>query len=292
MGLVGSATLAGDLERDVRSNWLGAWVVVRAESYSDCGSNFTNNRVNGDLVKSSGTHAFPAGELAKVHKLNVKKQRLDVHLQLAEPRLLAFQEGPFTLYREADCRIELEVVLDRQEVKDRDLSAIDRRLEQIVERHANADSARQSATWNQREREPYPDDYEITLARLAIWRAKETNASVQAKLDQALERTTRLADRIDADPDYLVGFATGVERARSVELSNCSAMLGVDLGTAKRYYKPEDQTAEARGAREGQQLLHGLDLLRRLPGCFVPVPEEPPFEIAEHEPGLDPGAPN
>jgi len=283
--LLGSAAAAGGLERDVKAGWLGAWVVVRAESYSDCGSYYTNNRINGSLVKSRGAHAFPAGELAKVQKLNVKKQRLDLHLELAEPRLLSYREGPFTLYREASCRIELEVVLDRNEVKGRDLGAIDRRLTSIVERFSSADAARETDTYNEREREDYPDDYEITLARLAVWRAEQTNAGVQAKLDKALERTTRLADRIDPDPEYLVGFAKGVEQARAAELSGCPAMLAVDLGDGKRSYRTEEQTAESRGTREGKQLVQGLELLRRLPGCFVPVPDPPPFDVAGADTG-------
>ena len=109
--LLTGVTLAGSLEKEVKGEWLGAWVVTGVESYSDCGSAHTNNRINGSLVKSKGDHRFQPGELAKINKIDVKKSRLDLLLTLAEPMLIPYQEGPFTLYREAQCKIELEIMV-------------------------------------------------------------------------------------------------------------------------------------------------------------------------------------
>lgn len=279
-------TAASGLERDLRGRMLGAWVVVKAESYSDCSSMYTNNSVHGNLVKSRGNHAFPAGELAKVQKVDAKRKRLDLHLTLAEPRLLPYQEGPFTLYRVAHCRIELEVALDRFDVKTQNVDEIESRLSAIVERYPSAEEARRSEAWNERELEPFPEDYDRTLAELDVWRAEQTNDAVQAQLDFALEQATRTSDRIEEDPDYLAGFVRGVKAARVANVGNCPQMLSLDLGRAHYerhggYSTAED--SEARGFRDGKHLHQGLELLRRLPGCFVAVPELEEYDVASYE---------
>jgi hypothetical protein len=212
-------SLASGLERDIKSRWLGAWVVTTVETYSDCSGNYTNNRVNGTLVKSRGSQRFFSGELAKVEKINAKRSRIDVHLTLAEPLLVSYQEGPFTLYREAYCRVELEVVVPREVVRGKNTQHIDESLLLALERYATEDTAMSSARWNGREREPYPQDYDRTLAELELWRAEQTNAAVRAQLDRAREETSRLADRVSSDPDYLAGFGSAIllddARARS-----------------------------------------------------------------------------
>jgi len=276
--------VAGELERDLKSRWLGAWVVTSVETYSDCSGNYTNNRVNGKLVKSSGSQRFFFGELAKVEKINAKKSRIDVHLALAEPLLLSYQEGPFTLYREAHCRVELEVVVPREVVREKDVSRIDASLRLVLERYATESAAMSSPLLNGREREPYPEDYDQTLAELEAWRAEQTNAAVRAQLDRAREETSRLADRLSSDPDYLAGFGKGVEDARALDLRACSTMLGLDLEPKRRRVerteKAEDTSAarESRGFEDGRKLVLGLELMRRLPSCFVALPGRPAAE--------------
>jgi hypothetical protein len=276
--------IAGDLERDLKSQWLGAWVVTSVETYSDCTGNYTNNRVNGNLVKSRGSQRFLSGELAKVVKISAKKSRVDVHLALAEPLLLPYLEGPFTLYREAHCRVELEVVVPREVVREKDASRIDASLRLVLERYATENGATNSPLWNGREREPYPDDYDQTLSELDIWRAEQTNAAVRAQLDHAREETSRLADRVSGDPDYLAGFAKGVEDARAVDLRACTTMLGLELESKRRRNertKNTEDTSEARESRgfeDGRKLILGLELMRRLPSCFVAIPDRPAAE--------------
>ena len=107
---------AGDFQRTLQGDWLGAWVVVRGESYSDCNGGYTRNRINGTLVKGSAAWRFAPGELAKLDKVDLKRSRLDLSLTFDEPFLVSYQDGPFTLYREARCRVELEVEIDRKSV--------------------------------------------------------------------------------------------------------------------------------------------------------------------------------
>jgi hypothetical protein len=284
-----SASLAANLEREVKSRWLGAWVLTSVESWSDCGGLYTNNRVNGNLVKSRGDFRFQPGELAKVNRINVKRHRLDLLLSLNEPLLVAYHEGPFTLYREAWCKVELQVEIPREIVKAKDADAVEDLLVRVLERHATERAALDSRNWNGRERDPYPEDYERTLAELAVWRANRVNEGVQAKLDYALEETTRLAYRVSSDPAYLEGFARGVEAARSESLRDCPVLLALDLGGPPRRqargHSP-DETAEQRadrGFRDGRALVQGLEMLERLPVCFVPVPPLPDDHVASNQ---------
>jgi hypothetical protein len=281
------AAWAGDFQRTLQSEWLGAWVVVRGESYSNCNSLYTDNRINGNLVKGSAAWRFSPGELAKLDKVDLKRSRLDLMLTFAEPLLVAYQDGPFTLYREAQCRIELEVEIPREAVKAKNDSQVERLLMQVLERHTAEQQARASEVWNGREREPYPEDYETTLARHAIWKAEQTNAAVQAQIDRAFEETARLTDRMVSDPAYIAGFAQGVQAAKSVELEACPVLMAINLAEVRR------QAAEAKareagvgaaavsGFQDGKALVYGLEMLRNLRTCFVRVPD---FEelMAQH----------
>ncbi len=266
---------AKELQSDVTSRWLGAWVVVSLDTYSDCAGMYTNNRVNGLLVKSTGAQRFGAGELARVDKVDLKRSRLDVLLSLVEPVLVSYEDGPFQLFREASCRVELEVEIPRVEVKDKDAQAIEARLLELLERHANEAAARGSDRYNRRERDAYPADYARTERRHAAWRAEQDNAAVQAHLDTAVDETSRAMQRVQDHPLYLTGFGDGVETARHARLDTCAALLAIDLaairaGAAKA--RPGVEAELADGFGDGQLVALGVELVRRLPSCFVDVP--------------------
>ena len=191
---------AGSLQKEMKRRLLGAWVVTGIETYSDCAGMYTNSRVNGSYVRSRGARRFLPGELTKVDNVDAKRSRLDLHLSVAEPVLVPYQDGPFTLYREARCRVELEITIPRELIKAKNVEEIEQGLIKILERFATEDQAWSSPKWNEREVEDYPADYEITLAEHAAWEATMHNHNVQAQLDHAYEVTTRLPDRINGDP--------------------------------------------------------------------------------------------
>lgn len=272
-----SALHAGSLEKEMRSRWLGAWLVTEVESYSDCSGRYTNNRVNGDLVRGRGLRAFEPGELAQVDKVDVKHSRLDLLLSVREPVLIPYAAGPFTLFREASCRIELEVKLPRQVVKRKDADWIDDALERVVERYAREHEAVAAGSWNGRERAPYPDDYEDRLFGYAVWQAETANGEVESKLAVATEHAMRLSDRLSGDPSYMAGFATGVEEARGVGLASCEQKMKVAFVQSRATADPHssegaEAAREARGHDDGFNLILALQLMRSLPECFVPVP--------------------
>ncbi len=283
MALAPVPVLAGDLQRSLESRWRGAWVLTAVDTYSDCAGLHTNNRVSGTLVSSKGRIRFRPGEIAQVGKVDLKRSRLDILVGVPEPILVSFQDGPFTLYNEARCLVELDVELPRSLVSNDDATGIDAAIATVLKRFTSQDEALQAKAFNHRKRDPFPADYDRTLAEHAAWKAQQVNGAIQAKLDKALDETARLTDRLTSDPDYLKGFAAGVEAMRAVDLGKCGELMSRDftnLASAPRQIAVAAFAGEAanrytRGFQDGQRLIFGLESLRRLPQCMVPVPQVP-----------------
>ena len=269
-----SPSPAASLEKDVRGRWLGAWVVTTADTWSECGPSATENSVNGTLVRGRGRRFLP-GELAQVEKVDAGRTKVEIRLRLDEPVLSPWTDGPFTLYQEDVCRAELEIELGRDAIKSRDMAGIDAHLARLLERHSTAEEARRSAHWNEREREDYPEDYEQTVREHEIWQAEETNALVAGRIEAVRGETARIADRLTNDPAYLDGFARGVEEGRAAGYGACEQMLSVTLVPPPPPLpgQPPDAGRMTQGRTDGRNLVVGLQLLGRLPGCFVPVPD-------------------
>jgi len=284
-GAAGPA-FAGETQDAVTARWRGAWVVTTSDSYSDCAAVYSNNRISGKLVAGKGRYRFKPGELAKVDSVDLKRNRVDLRLALAEPLLAPRQDGPFTLYDELTCRMEFDVEVARDLVKGQDIDALDAVLGIVVERHDAEVAARASARYNGRARDPYPADYEQTVREHATWRAVQTNVLVQTRIDALVDETSRISDRIADDHDYLAGFGKGVAAGRAARPASCPELMAV--GTAPVRPRPgqapvalpasgragDAQARFASGYADGLKLSQELDAIRRLPDCFVPVPQE------------------
>ena len=275
--------VAGELERTLESRWRGAWILTAVDTFSDCAGTHTNNHVNGTLVSSKGRVRFRTGELAQVGKVDLKRSRLDILVGVPEPILVSFRDGPFTLYNEARCLIELNVELPRSLVSNDDANGIDAAIAPVLKRFTSQDEAVQARAFNHRKRDPFPSDYDRTLAEHAVWKAQQANAAIQARIDKALEETARLTDRVTSDPDYLKGFAAGVEAMRAVDFGQCGELMSRDftnVASAPKQIAVASFGGEAagrytRGFQDGQRLVYGLECLLRLPQCMVPVPQAP-----------------
>ena len=281
----GRPALAGETQDAVGSRWRGAWVVTTADSYSDCAGLYSTNRVSGRLVSGRGRVRFKPGELARVESVDLKRNRVDLRMTLVEPVLASRQDGPFTLYDEATCRVEFDVEVARDLVKERDLDGLDQVMRVVVERYDAEPEARASKRYNGRAREPYPADYDRTVRAHARWRAEQGNAQVQARIDALVDETSRSSDRIADEPDYLAGFGKGVTAGRASRVGSCAQLMAVGAQPARTYggQAPvalpaarggEAQSRFASGYADGMRLSQELDAIRRLPGCFVTVPEE------------------
>jgi hypothetical protein len=204
--------------------------------------------------------------LARVEKVVVRwGGRVDVFLDLAEQLLVAHTDGPFTLYDPRSCRVQLE--LDGAGKKG--LAGAEAVLAGPLELHASAAEAEASPAWNRRQREPFPEDYERTLAEHAAWKAAQTNVAVEKRMNAAIDEAARLVERIHDDPEYLAGFAAGVERARDHSFGECGSLVDASFYPDTLRGKSEAYDA---GYADGQRLAFDVGLLARLRGCFVAVP--------------------
>ena len=99
-------------------------------------------------------------------------------------------------------------------------------------------------------------------------------AEVQAA---SLEEASRVAARVEDDPDYLQGFAAGIQAMQSWSPPSCSSLASASFFLAERGApRPprgtDDTRAFERGFKDGQTLVFHLKLARRAPGCFQPPP--------------------
>lgn len=257
---------AADLEGQLNARWKGARVIARLAIASDCTGFYTDNTVRGGRVESGGDHRLPSGELARVEKVVVRwGGRVDVFLDLAEQLLVAHTDGPFTLYDPRSCKVQLEL----DGAGKRGLAEAEAALAGPLELHASAAEAEASPAWNHRQREPFPGDYERTLAEHAAWKAAQTNVAVEKRVDAAIDEASRLTERIHDDPDYLAGFAAGVERTRDRSFGDCGSLIDAAFYPDSVRGKSD---AYKDGYGDGQRLAFDLGLLARLRGCFVTAP--------------------
>jgi len=257
---------AADPEDDLNARWRGGWTVLKVAIASSCDGFYNDNDVVGTRVDSKARRRFAAGELARVERIDAKRGRIDVFLDLAEGVLEERRDGPFTLYEPQTCRIQLRVPVPERS----DSAAVEARLAELMELHRGVREAEASPSWNGRRREPFPEDYEQTLAAYETWKAAQTNAAVQARMSSAIEEAARINDRLRSEPEYLEGFAEGVEKARNRHLGDCPSLLNgsfsPDSGAGGK------SSDWRRGYDDGQRLAWNVELLRKLKSCFVPVP--------------------
>ena len=268
---------AGSFENAVRARWRGAWIVTEIETYSVCNGSYFNNDVSGQFVAARAGRPFQPGELAKVDKLQVNRKKIELMVTIAGMTLLPRPDGPFTLYDQRTCRIELEVAIPRDVIKSRNVEEVDRLLATVAQRFATRDAALDSSDWNGRETDEYPADYERTLAHHAVWRAEETNRVIDEQMDQSLLTANELAREVDGNLVYLAGFAHGARMMREWRERDCGRLIGSTAVTF-RLAAPEDYTDNSTwcaGFYDGQALVYNLAVLSRLPACYVDVPELP-----------------
>jgi hypothetical protein len=237
--------------------------------------------LSGTLVTNRGGHRFLPGEIGKVQRVQLKKKKVDLMVSLDVPLLVSHQDGPFTLYNERACAVSLDIQIPRDMTKAKDVGGIDARIAEIVDRFDTREAVLGSGGWNGRETEPFPEDYELTLARHAAWRAEQTNLAIDHKRETAFEQVKSTGKAIDDDPDYLAGLAAGVDQMNRWEAKECAQLMSRGFD-AVRKKAPEDRRADTepdgrwrKGYDDGQRLVYSIVLLERLEGCYVPVPPVP-----------------
>lgn len=249
-----------DVEGDLRAALVGRYALAKGELVSECSDHFTDMKVvGGRLAGGTGTR-FSSGELLRVDNVHVGALAgLDVNLSLVEPYRLAFEDGPFELFDQRRCRVQLNFEVPREVRKDaqKALAAV----ASVLELFDDAAAAK-SAGWNGRKVEPYPKDWEQTRQEYAAWKATQVNRLVRAKSEQVLDQARRVLAYMASDDDYLWSFAAGA-RARSDSWSSCEAMLGAT------FYSTGSGGKSSRGWADGQHVAWANHLAHALQECFV-----------------------
>ena len=275
MLMVAAFSSASDLGDRLDRELKGGWGVLDVEVYSACGGTYSDNEVGSAGVASKAQHRFAAGELVKIDNVKVKKQRVDLMLTLDAPLRVPRMDGPFELYDQRSCRVQLMVFVPRELVKNEDLEGLLAEVKKYVIMSSSRDEAEMSDEWNGRETEPMPGDYEETLYRHAVWKAEQTNAAVRDGINDALSEAAEAVDDLDDDADYLAGFGEGSGKMAEFSVTSCDSLLSVSF-TSYRKSAPSDKSRSWKdGWNDGQKLVFHVLLADRLRSCLVPVPAPP-----------------
>jgi hypothetical protein len=265
--LISSAAHAG-LQDDLNARWRGAWLIVTSGIYSNCNGLSTDNRISGDLMSGNGRFAFEPGELARVTKVDAKRHRIDVTAALEEDVLIDYQDGPFTLYREAPCTVELLFDFGDERTKDLEVAAIESQFAQWFERYARLEDAEQSANWNRRERKDYPEGYEDTLAAYKAWKIEQHNLLVENRIADSAEQMPLLLAQVSSGSEFGAGLSYGIAAMREAMSDDCDSLLASRPETFSKPYEAPNPD-RANGYKTGQALAYHIELSRRLKGCFI-----------------------
>lgn len=272
---VAASGFGSDLDDRLNQRLKGGWAVLEVEVYSACAGTYSDNLVGDAGVAAKAQYRFEAGELVKIDKVNAKRQRVDLLLTLAVQYRTSRVDGPFELFDERECQVQLIVPVPREDVKAGNDGSVVSRLEELITLYPSLDDARDSDSWNGRETQPLPSDYDQTLARYALWRAEQTNAAVNDAVRRAIADAGDVAEDLSDDTDYLAGFAAGAEKMSSFSTTACASLLSASFSLHDTK-APEDNEKRWRdGWQDGQKLIFYVLLAERLQACRVPVPTAP-----------------
>ena len=273
--MVAALSSASDLGDRLDRELKGGWGVLELEVYSACGGTYSDNEVGAAGVASKARNRFTAGELVKIDNVKVKRQRVDLLLTLDAPLRVSRMDGPFELFDQRSCRVQLMVYVPRELVKNADLEGLLTEVKRHVTLYSSRDDAQISDDWNGREVEPLPDNYEETLHRHAVWKAEQINAAVRDGIDDSLSEAAEAVEDLDDDAEYLAGFGEGAEKMSEFSVTSCDSLLSVSF-TSYRKSAPSDRSRSWKdGWDDGQKLVFHVLLADRLRSCLVPVPAPP-----------------
>ncbi len=266
---------AADLDDQLNSRLKGAWAVLEVEVYSSCSSTYSDNTVGAAGVASKAGRRFAVGEVMKIDKIKVKRSRVDLLTTFSEPVLVKSQDGPFELYHERTCRAQLIFEVPRQVIKTRDIDAVLTAVSSALTTYSTLAAAEDSDGWNGRKRDPFPPDYDLTLARYERWKAEQVNAAVTVGIEKASAEAADAIEDIERDADYLDGYGAGVEKMQHLDIDDCDRLVGASFSSFKDS-PPSDKSGKwKRGFKDGQSLVFHVHQLRKLRHCFVPIPDAP-----------------
>lgn len=255
-----SAPLRADVEADLRAELVGRFALSRGPLVSECTDHFTDMKVVGGRLTGGTGQRFETGELLKVDNVKVGAMAgLVANVTLVEPYLLSFQDGPFTVFDQRRCRVQLNFEVPREVRKDRTqaLAAVGAALEL----YDDAGAAKR-AGWNRRRVADYPANWEKTRHEYEAWKVAQTNVLVSQKIARVLGEADSILTYMPGDDDYLTSFGAGA-KVRSDSWSDCPAMLNAT------FYVSGSGTKSSRGWADGQHVAWSTHLAHALQSCYL-----------------------
>ncbi len=250
-----------DAESELQAQWRGVWALTRSAVFSECTDHFTDNDVLGDRAAGKALR-FEAGEGVQVSGVDWTMSGLKVRIELREPFRVEWRDGPFTLYEQRRCRVELKFPRDARP----NAAAASAAIARLLERVGGESDLAASAAWNRRRVAAYPADWERTRAEYDAWKTAQVNAAVGRKLDDVLEQADRIVESSQGDEDYAAAFVAGLQARRYESFSSCASALDAS------FYVQGSNSQSRRGWEDGQRLAWSINLAAELRKCFVAGP--------------------
>lgn len=250
--------LHADAESELQAQWRGVWAMTRTVVFSECTDHYTDNEAVGDRVAGKALR-FEAGEPVQVSGVDWTISGLKVRIEMREPYRVEWRDGPFTLYEQRRCRVELKFPREARP----NVAAASASIARLLDRVADDAEALRSPAWNRRHVENYPAGYERTRAEYETWKAAQVNEAVGRKLDDVLEQAEHVVEWSDDDPDYAADFVAGLHYRRNESFSSCSSAVDAS------FYVQGSSKKSRKGWEEGQRLAWAVNLAAELRKCFV-----------------------
>jgi hypothetical protein len=263
---------ASEFEDRLNQRYRGAWGVLAVEVASGCSGLYSDNEVGEIGVASRAEHRFAPGELVRIDKVNTKRRRVDLLLTLDVPLRTPRQEGPFELFDDHVCQVQLMVPFEREHIKEGDDEVVSSRIAELLTIYPTREEAVASAAWNGRQPPPLPEDYDETLRQYSVWKADEVNTAVARQTARALEAAALAATSLRGNSEFLEGFGAGARAMSSFSTFDCAALLDSSIAY-RRTSAPTDKSSSWRdGWDAGQRLILNVLVADRLQSCTMPVP--------------------
>ncbi|HKQ97915.1 MAG TPA: hypothetical protein VJV75_08575 [Candidatus Polarisedimenticolia bacterium] len=256
------------------SRWTGAWIVTGQPMTSECNGIYTNNQVAGGRVFGRGHQRFEAGVVGRVDQVLVSSSRVTLSITLSERLYVTRPMREFTLTDTASCQVDLKFMVPPGMGSEGDLIALENLVSPVVERHAGEGQAILASGFL-----PWDGPEAAMAQREAIaahrdWKAAENRQAVDARMAAWSAQTARLSSTIENDPDYLAGFARGVEEGKNAAVKSCEELARMApapywpaASNAAQAAKGGRQKAWARGYQDGVRLTQGLEAMKLIPAC-------------------------
>ncbi len=256
------------------SRWNGAWVVTGQPLSSECNGIYTNNQVAGGRVLGRGHQRFEPGVVGHVDQVLVSSNKVTLSITLSERLYVTRPARDYTLSSTSACQVDLKFMVPPGPATADDLIALEALVSPVVERHADQVQAIVASGFLPMDGPGAAEQQREAIAAHRTWKSAEEQQAVEARLQAWTAQTTRLSSNIENDPDYLAGFARGVDEGRHSAVKTCEELARTapapfwpSASGAALAARGGRQKAWARGYEDGVRLSQGLEAMKLMPTC-------------------------